>query len=475
MIQCIRFDLKFKGVFMKLVKLSLAAALAAGSFSALNAISLEDAIKNVDFSGQLRYRYDTGRWDGSKNNAGISAQGNIGGQQDHKIRARLGAKADIGDGFKVFGQVQYGPDNNGGYGAGSTTATNRTFDLRQAYLQYDLADYATSFTWGKQEFTSIWTDDISSMSARATYTGIEGLTLTAFAVDSFELDSDRPFYDIDDYTNATTTANSVGDFLFRQNFYGAAAIGSYDLGGSSLDTQLWLGYLNKRAFFYALDVVYGLDIDQDLNYALQLSYLGNSVDSALKDKVHSSNLGNMDPESRLGTTANGANETLIANGNLINLMGTLKGYGFDGSLGGVLYGKKGKFTINRLDDSFLAGGREIFYVKGSNIMNSFGQNTFGYVKAGYTLPSDLRLGVQFVYGSTQAGDRNIGNAEYYGGGDKMEAVVEASYNYSKNLNFLLWYSYLDWKSDKGVESANGAYEDAKNTKDTVRFQAIYKF
>ncbi|KGI53400.1 major outer membrane protein, partial [Campylobacter sp. MIT 97-5078] len=210
-----------------------------------------------------------------------------------------------------------------------------------------------------------------------------------------------------------------GDFLFRQNLYGVAAIGSYDLGGSNLDTQLWLGYLNKRAFFYALDVVYGLDIDQDLNYTLQLSYLGNSVDSALKDRMVAQKM--TSAPANLPTGGN-ADETLIANGNLINLMGTLKGYGFDGSLGGVLYGKKGKFTINRLDDSFLAGGREIFYVKGSNIMNSFGQNTFGYVKAGYTLPSDLRLGVQFVYGSTQAGDRNIGNAEYYGGGGKMEAV-----------------------------------------------------
>ena len=466
---------------MKLIKLSLVVAVATASFSALNAISLEDAIKNVDFSGQLRYRYDTGSWDNSQNNSGISAQGNIGGHQQHNIRARLGAKADIGDGFKVFGQVQYGPDNDGGYGAGNTTVTNKTFELRQAYLQYDLADYATSFTWGKQEFTSIWTDDISSMSARATYTGVEGLILTAFAMDSFERDSDRPFWDIDKYEATTNngvttsaeenTARSIGDFLFRQNLYGVAAIGSYDLGGSNLDTQLWLGYLNKRAFFYAFDVVYGLDIDQDLNYTLQLSYLGNSVDSALKDRMVAQKMTSTSADLPAGGNVN---ETLIANGNLINLIGTLKGYGFDGSLGGVLYGKKGKFTINRLDDNFLAGGREIFYVKGSNIMNSFGLNTFGYVKAGYTLPSDLRLGVQFVYGSTQAGDRNVGNAEYYGGGDKMEAVVEASYNYSKNLDFLLWYSYLDWKSDKGV-GTSGNYEDAKNTKDTVRFQAIYKF
>ncbi|KGI52875.1 major outer membrane protein, partial [Campylobacter sp. MIT 97-5078] len=111
-----------------------------------------------------------------------------------------------------------------------------------------------------------------------------------------------------------------GDFLFRQNFYGVAAIGAYDLGGSSLDTQLWLGYLNKRATFYALDVKYGLPIDQDLTWTLQVNYLGNSVDSALKSRVGSKN---------------------IANGNFVQLNGTIKGYGFDGTLGGLMYGKKG--------------------------------------------------------------------------------------------------------------------------------------
>ncbi|WP_434475215.1 major outer membrane protein [Campylobacter jejuni] len=43
---------------MKLVKLSLVAALAAGAFSAANATPLEEAIKDIDVSGVLRYRYE---------------------------------------------------------------------------------------------------------------------------------------------------------------------------------------------------------------------------------------------------------------------------------------------------------------------------------------------------------------------------------------------------------------------------------
>lgn len=45
---------------MKLVKLSLVAALAAGAFSVANATPLEEAIKDIDVSGVLRYRYETG-------------------------------------------------------------------------------------------------------------------------------------------------------------------------------------------------------------------------------------------------------------------------------------------------------------------------------------------------------------------------------------------------------------------------------
>ena len=438
----------------KKIMLSLVGCMTLSSFTSLGAVSLEDAIKNVEFTGNLRYRYNTGIWD-TWDGTDIGAQSSIKGQnsrQTHRFRVQLATKADIGDGFKVFGQVQYGQDANGGYGPGNTTVTNMPFNLRQAYLQYDLADYDTSFIWGKQDLNTIWTDNMAGMAAKALYTGIDGLTLTAFAVDSFERDGDRAFRDLDDYEDDTTTAQSPGDFLFRQNFYGASAIGAYNLGGSSLDTQLWLGYLNKRATFYALDVKYGLPIDQDLTWTLKANYLGNSVDSALKDRFGGG----------------------IANGNFVQLNGTIKGYGFDGTLGGLMYGKKGEYSVNFLEDyrfAVLPAGRQIFYMKGSNITNSFGQSTFGYVMAGYTLPSDLRLGVQFIYGATTADAGGAAVSADAGGGDKMEAVAEASYNYTKNLNFLLWYSYLDVKAKAGA----GNPDDYDSKINTVRFQAVYRF
>ena len=152
---------------MKALKLSLVAALAVGSFSALNAKPLEEAIKNVDLSGELRYRYDS-------STARKAPQAFIGagvaGNQDHRFRARFGAKADIGDGFKIFGQIHYDNDKNRGFGDPASAGQGRTqtgnpFALRQAYLQYDMADYGLNFIWGRQELGTIWTDDFVGTAA----------------------------------------------------------------------------------------------------------------------------------------------------------------------------------------------------------------------------------------------------------------------------------------------------------------------
>ena len=43
---------------MKITKLSLAAFIALGSISCANAQNLEDAIKNVEVSGTVAYRYN---------------------------------------------------------------------------------------------------------------------------------------------------------------------------------------------------------------------------------------------------------------------------------------------------------------------------------------------------------------------------------------------------------------------------------
>ncbi len=416
---------------MKLVKLSLVAALAAGAFSVANATPLEEAIKDIDVSGVLRYRYETGNEWSDINGAAPNEGGSISGKQEHKYRAQLNFSGAIADNFKAFVQLDYSA-KDGGYGTnnGSTTRSyltdnSSTLNVRQLYLTYTDENVATSVILGKQQLNTIWTDNaidgLVGTGVKVVNNSIDGLTLAAFAVDSYNRDEQ---------------GGELGTVLnFSENLYGAAAIGSYEVFNGQLNPQLWLAYMTDNAFFYALDAAYNTTIFDGVNWTLEGAYLGNSLDNERKD------LGN-------------------GNGNFFALNGSIEVNGWDATLGGLYYGKKDKATVTVIEDQgnlgSLLAGEEIFYTKGSNLNGDTGRNIFGFVKAGYTFNETVRLGADFVYGGTKT---EAGN-----GGDKLEAVARVDYKYSPKLNFSAFYSYVN--VDKDTDSTH---------RDAVRLQALYKF
>ncbi|EOH2814534.1 major outer membrane protein [Campylobacter coli] len=416
---------------MKLVKLSLVAALAAGAFSVANATPLEEAIKDIDVSGVLRYRYETGNEWSDINGVAPTEGGSISGKQDHKYRAQLNFSGAIADNFKAFVQLDYNA-KDGGYGANngpttrSYTADNSsTLNVRQLYLIYTDENVATSVILGKQQLNTIWTDNaidgLVGTGVKVVNNSIDGLTLAAFAVDSY---------------NSDEQGGDLGTVLnFNENLYGAAAIGSYEVFNGQLNPQLWLAYMTDNAFFYAVDAAYNTTIFDGVNWTLEGAYLGNSLDNERKD------LGN-------------------GNGNFFALNGSIEVNGWDATLGGLYYGKKDKATVTVIEDQgnlgSLLAGEEIFYTKGSNLNGDTGRNIFGFVKAGYTFNETVRLGADFVYGGTKT---EAGN-----GGDKLEAVARVDYKYSPKLNFSAFYSYVN--VDKDTDSTH---------RDAVRLQALYKF
>ncbi|HEF5938534.1 TPA: group 1 major outer membrane porin protein PorA [Campylobacter jejuni] len=423
---------------MKLVKLSLVAALAAGAFSAANATPLEEAIKDVDVSGVLRYRYDTGNFD--KNFVNNSNLNNS--KQDHKYRAQVNFSAAIADNFKAFVQFDYNAAD-GGYGANGVKNDQKGLFVRQLYLTYTNEDVATSVIAGKQQLNLIWTDNaidgLVGTGVKVVNNSIDGLTLAAFAVDSFmaaEQGADLLGSNISTTSNqAPFKVDSVG------NLYGAAAVGSYDLAGGQFNPQLWLAYWDQVAFFYAVDAAYSTTIFDGINWTLEGAYLGNSLDSELDDKTH-------------------------ANGNLFALKGSIEVNGWDASLGGLYYGDKEKASTVVIEDQgnlgSLLAGEEIFYTTGSRLNGDTGRNIFGYVTGGYTFNETVRVGADFVYGGTKTEAAN-----HLGGGKKLEAVARVDYKYSPKLNFSAFYSYVNL--DQGVNTNESADHS------TVRLQALYKF
>lgn len=416
---------------MKLVKLSLVAALAASAFSVANATPLEEAIKDIDVSGVLRYRYETSNEWSDINGVAQNEGSGISGKQDHKYRAQLNFSGAIADNFKAFVQLDYSA-KDGGYGTnnGSTTRAyeadnSSTLNVRQLYLTYTDENVATSVILGKQQLNTIWTDNaidgLVGTGVKVVNNSIDGLTLAAFAVDSY---------------NSDEQGGELGTVLnFNENLYGAAAIGSYEVFNGQLNPQLWLAYMTDNAFFYAIDAAYNTTIFDGVNWTLEGAYLGNSLDNERKD------LGN-------------------GNGNFFALNGSIEVNGWDATLGGLYYGKKDKRTVTVIEDQgnlgSLLAGEEIFYTNGSNLNGDTGRNIFGFVKAGYTFNETVRLGADFVYGGTKT---EAGN-----GGDKLEAVARVDYKYSPKLNFSAFYSYVN--VDKDTDSTHH---------DAVRLQALYKF
>ncbi|ECR1412279.1 group 1 major outer membrane porin protein PorA [Campylobacter jejuni] len=424
---------------MKLVKLSLVAALAAGAFSAANATPLEEAIKDVDVSGVLRYRYDTGNFDKNfVNNSNLNNN-----KQDHKYRAQVNFSAAIADNFKAFIQFDYNAVD-GGTGVDNVTNAEKGLFVRQLYLTYTNEDVATSVIAGKQQLNLIWTDNaidgLVGTGVKVVNNSIDGLTLAAFAADSFmaaEQGADLLGHSTTSTTQATAPfkVDSVG------NLYGAAAVGSYDLAGGQFNPQLWLAYWDQVAFFYAVDAAYSTTIFDGINWTLEGAYLGNSLDSELDDKRH-------------------------ANGNLFALKGSIEVNGWDASLGGLYYGDKEKASTVVIEDQgnlgSLLAGEEIFYTTGSRLNGDTGRNIFGYVTGGYTFNETVRVGADFVYGGTKTEATN-----HLGGGKKLEAVARVDYKYSPKLNFSAFYSYVNL--DQGVNTNESADHS------TVRLQALYKF
>ncbi|EAL5540484.1 hypothetical protein DRR34_02595 [Campylobacter coli] len=416
---------------MKLVKLSLVAALAAGAFSVANATPLEEAIKDIDVSGVLRYRYETSNEWSDINGVAENQGSGISGKQDHKYRAQLNFSGAIADNFKAFVQLDYNA-KDGGYGKnnGSTTRSyaadnSSTLNVRQLYLTYTNENVATSVILGKQQLNTIWTDNaidgLVGTGIKVVNNSIDGLTLAAFAVDSY---------------NSDEQGGELGSVLnFNENLYGAAAIGSYEVFNGQLNPQLWLAYMTDNAFFYAVDAAYNTTIFDGVNWTLEGAYLGNSLDNELKD------LGN-------------------GNGNFFALNGSIEVNGWDATLGGLYYGKKDKATVTVIEDQgnlgSLLAGEEIFYTNGSKLNGDTGRNIFGFVKAGYTFNETVRVGADFVYGGTKT--------ENHSGGDKLEAVARVDYKYSPKLNFSAFYSYVN--VDKDTDSTHH---------DAVRLQALYKF
>lgn len=402
---------------MKLFKLSLAAAIAAGALAtSASAVPLEEAIKDVDLNGYARMRYTHD----NKSNSAVHREKS----SKWEFKSEADFKAKIDDNFFGVVGVRFMDQDNGQSRSSSNSIYHNDynihdkdtdFDIAKAYLGYTVG--GTVIAVGRQGIGSFFTDDMYGDGVKITSTDIEGLTLTGFWMDSLENDGDIGSLDgwllID------------GKFTTDHNLYGAGVAGSYD----PVAFQLWYNSLEDAAQLFAAELAFNFDISDDFNIGVKGQYAFSDFDGTYK------------------------NTNLIDDADFWAAEASMGLFGIDLAGGYLRFepDNKDRASFVSFEDqgSFISPGEQLL-----DYTNFTGKNEYWYVVAGYTIPdTGIRIGADYLDGKSA-------------GNDAYEVVGRVSYKYNQKLSFKTWYSHYK------VDGAAGA-ADEKN--DRIRFEAKYSF
>ena len=399
---------------MKLVKLSLAAAVAAGALAmSASAVPLEEAIKDVDLNGYARMRYTHDHLKNETNsNKGV-----------WEFKSEVDFKAKIDDNFFGVVGVRFLDRDNGEslsssnsqyHGTQNPSDKDSDFDIAKAYLGYTIG--GTTIAVGRQGIGSFFTDDMYGDGVKITSTDIEGLTISGFWMDSLENDGDISSLDWGAAVDNKLTTD--------HNLYGIGFMGSYD----PVSFQLWYNALEDVAQLFAAELALNFDISDDFNLGVKGQYAFSDFDGDYKD-AGASDADFWAAEANAGF------------------------FGVDLAAGYLKFepDDKDKVSFVSFEDqgSFISPGEELL-----DYRNFSGENHYWYVVAGYTIPdTGIRIGADYLDGKAD-------------GDNAYEVVGRISYKYNEKLSFKTWYSHYK------IDDAAGGLDEKK---DRIRFEAKYSF
>ena len=155
----------------KIAKLSLVAAVAVLGFTSANAQSLEEAIKGVETSGSVVYRYN------DYANDEVAAGKDSDNANDNNYKVALNLASKVNEDVKFNSRFLVGNQANGGFVTLDTNGADGQADvsLSNAYFGYTGLKN-TTVNVGKQGLTTPWTTAIDSDGNEQTGTGILALS-----------------------------------------------------------------------------------------------------------------------------------------------------------------------------------------------------------------------------------------------------------------------------------------------------------
>lgn len=384
---------------MKLAKLSLAAIVAAGAMTTFaSAAPLEEAIKGVQVSGMMRYRWATNNK--SKYNAKTPYA--YTGSDDFRWSVPITFVMPIAENLTAGVGFNFDSRTDGKDGG----PTQGEWKSPKHWITYATPEY--SLRVGRFEISSPWTETGYAGSRGQGFLGTLNMVENwTFAAAYF----------------ANTNVSPLGDG--SDDLYAAAAIGSV----GPVNLQAWYSKMQdtfKSSVFVQADVAYeGFSLKAQAN---QLK-----LDGEAKELLYDSGLYSKDKGTFWGAEA---------------------GFAMNGfSIGAGMTQNDKKMPIYELtpdSDGMIKAGWQMYY----HTTNAFAARNI-FVKAGYAF-DQYRVNVGFV--DAQA----YNAAEKQGDKLKArETYIDAGYKYSKNFDLSVHYSMFDARQDGGfVNSAY--YNDDNN-------------
>ncbi|WP_191337494.1 major outer membrane protein [Helicobacter pullorum] len=481
---------------MKFLKLSLAASVALGALSTASfAQPLEEAIKGIDVSGYLRYRYTDDRYD--------SAAGNTGKSANHQWRAVADFKTPVINNIALNFGVWYDNQNNVNHGKGQiATGSTQTsgflgdglgsgsdgeFGVREFYATITPDSTATTIKIGKQLLDTPVTnayDGDRGTGILALNSDIPNLTLAAAAFDSWA---------INEYNFAASGINAAGvnGVGYNSSFsnensvdkplYALAGIYGVDTNYGRFGGQLWGFYIDD-----AVDALVFGELSWQgslLRAKLQYTYaaLNNDADSVFATLYGAGTANgkkaNISESNDMGVIEVGADFRndfqLPLNITLGYMMNFADGTAVALEDEGSNVSRKGKIWWQNAGTGISTSALRGYGVQGFGTEQDV--NVF-YAGVDYSFIDErLNVGLEFAWGENDisynkgiATNGNIKKVEF------TEITPTISWKHSKQLTLSAFYAFLsnDYTYVNTPHTSNDTWEADRNR---FRVEAKYSF
>ncbi|MDX4012313.1 major outer membrane protein [Aliarcobacter skirrowii] len=258
----------------KFTKLSLVAAVAVAGLSSANAKPLEEAIKDVEVSGSVVYRYN----DNKAKNPSTNTE-NADADNNYKVGLNLSSK--VNDYVKFNSRFIVGGDDSGFAGPLDTSSANdKNVNVTLSHAYFALTAIPnTTVNVGKQGLTTPWTVAIDSDGAEQTGTGVLALTTVG------PVTAAAGYFNQTNLDKSGDTIVKSANGTFGQHGSKDIAVGALIANFEPVTIDAW--YLNMSDVFdtFSLSATSKLELSEDAKIGLEARYVQLNLDKNVADTL----------------------------------------------------------------------------------------------------------------------------------------------------------------------------------------------